>query len=86
MASFRNVPGVQLPQYPAEAPPQLNRTPPLVHALLLQAVHCASSTEAEKEPAGQAAQRAAVWTFGSATYLPAKHGSCTAGTSAPASQ
>jgi hypothetical protein len=51
-----NVPGLHVPQYPSDAPPQPLRFAPLGHAMLLQAMHCACPVAFWKDPAAHGSQ------------------------------
>ena len=51
-----NVPGLHVPQYPSDAPPQPLRFAPLGHAMLLQAMHCACPVAFWKESAAHGSQ------------------------------
>ena len=69
-----NVPGMHVPQYPSDAPPQPLRCAPLGHPTLAQLTHCTWSVVFEKVSVGQARQRDGDGSLALNSKVPGVHG------------
>ena len=80
------VPGLHVPQYPLNAPPQPLRCAPLGHPTLAQLTHCTWSVVFEKVSGGQARQRDGDGSLALNSKVPGRQGSRTAGNAKPVPQ